>query len=174
MLKLLKKILPWTPNELEKYLNTHTLFRWSLRLLIKVEPATFFIKRCCYKFRKIHRKNTCARVSFLINLQAWSLQLYWKKLWLKCFLVNFAEFVRAPFLEHLWVTAFARKMTWVQSIPHSIKLGREKDKTWSVNMFYSWLNLYIQFSMPLVNLNSGLEAQLQLCKTSMMAEGLCE
>ena len=127
MLKLLKKILPWTPNELEKYLNTHTLFRWSLRLLIKVEPVTFFIKRCSYKFRIIHKKNTCAWVSFLIKLQAWSLQLYWKKLWLWCFLVNFLEFVRVHFLEHLWATAFARKITWVQLIPHSIKLGREKD-----------------------------------------------
>ena len=38
----------------------------------------------------------CARVSFLIKLQAWVL---WKeKLWHRCFPVNFAKFLRTPFL----------------------------------------------------------------------------
>ena len=41
---------------------------------------------------------------FLIKLQAWGLQLWQKKrLWLRCFPVNFAKFLRTHFLtEHLW------------------------------------------------------------------------
>ena len=63
--------------------------------------------RCCGKnvFLEISQnpqKNTCARVSFLIKLQAWGLQLYLKKrLWHRCFPVNFAKFLTTPFLtEH--------------------------------------------------------------------------
>ena len=40
------------------------------------------------------QENTSVRVSFLINLQAWGLQL--------CFPVNFAKFLRTPSIEHLW------------------------------------------------------------------------
>ena len=48
------------------------------------------------------QKNTCARVSLLIKLQARALQLYYKREpWHRCFPVNFAIFT--PFLtEHLW------------------------------------------------------------------------
>ena len=63
--------------------------------------------RCCVKnvFLEISQnpqKNTCARVSFLIKLQVWSLQLCLKKrLWHMCFPVNFAKFLTTPFLtEH--------------------------------------------------------------------------
>ena len=39
------------------------------------------------------QKNTCARVSFLMK----------KKLWHRCFPVNFVKFLRTPFfIEHLW------------------------------------------------------------------------
>ena len=45
--------------------------------------------------------NTCARISFLIKLQA--LICKKKRYWHKCFHVNFAKFLRTPFLaEHLW------------------------------------------------------------------------
>ena len=53
------------------------------------------------------QENTCcARVSFLIKLQASDLQLYSllkKRLWHRYFPVNFAKFLRTPFLkQHLW------------------------------------------------------------------------
>ena len=41
------------------------------------------------------QKSTCARVSFLIKLQAFFLK---KRLWHRCFSVNFAKFLRTPFL----------------------------------------------------------------------------
>ena len=44
----------------------------------------------------------CARVSFIIKLQAEACNFIKKRLWHKCFPVNFAKFL-TPFLtEHLW------------------------------------------------------------------------
>ena len=65
-------------------------------------------KRCSVKkiFLEISQnlqKNICARASFLIMLQASALQLYLKRLWHRCFLVNFVKFLRTPFhTKHLW------------------------------------------------------------------------
>ena len=42
-------------------------------------------------------ENTCARVSFLIKLQAFATLLK-KRLLHRCFSVNFAKFLRTPFL----------------------------------------------------------------------------
>ena len=42
-------------------------------------------------------ENTGARVSFLINLQAVPETLLKKRLWCRCFPVNFAKFLRTPF-----------------------------------------------------------------------------
>ena len=56
------------------------------------------------------QKNTCVRVSFLKELQAetcnfiekWAVALLKRRLWHRCFLVNFAKFLRTTFLtEHL-------------------------------------------------------------------------
>ena len=45
------------------------------------------------------QENICTRVSFLIKLHASDLQILVKKrLKLRCFPVNFAKFLRAPFL----------------------------------------------------------------------------
>ena len=78
-------------------------------------------RRCSIKkvFREISQnsqENTCARVSLLIKLQGSDLQLYQKRnsgtrpatllkkrLWHWCFPVNFAKFLRTPFLtKYLW------------------------------------------------------------------------
>ena len=52
------------------------------------------------------QKNICARVSFSIKLQALgprSATLLKKRLWHRCFSVNFVKFLRTPFcIEHLW------------------------------------------------------------------------
>ena len=48
------------------------------------------------------RKNTCVRVSFLTKLQARPATLLKKRLWHRCFPVNFEKFLRTPFFtEHL-------------------------------------------------------------------------
>ena len=66
------------------------------------------VRRCSVKkvFLEISensQENTCVRVSFLIKLQAAPATLLKKRLWHRCFPVNFAKFPRTPFLkEHLW------------------------------------------------------------------------
>ena len=45
-------------------------------------------------------ENICARVSFLIKLQVRPATLLKKRLWHRCFAVNFPKFLR-----HLWATA---------------------------------------------------------------------
>ena len=56
-------------------------------------------KRCSWKFRKISQENTRARASFLIKLQAGLyITLLKKRLWHRCVHVNFAKFIRTPFL----------------------------------------------------------------------------
>ena len=48
------------------------------------------------------QENTCARVSFLIKFQA-PATLLKKRLWHRCFPVNFAKFLGTPFFtEHPW------------------------------------------------------------------------
>ena len=46
------------------------------------------------------QENTCGRASFLIKLQAWPTTLLKKRLWHGCFPVNFAKFLRTPFLQN--------------------------------------------------------------------------
>ena len=58
-------------------------------------------KRCSYKFRKIHEKNTCAKDSFLIKLQIYRvLTLSKKRFRHRCFLVNSAKFLITLFLKN--------------------------------------------------------------------------
>ena len=45
------------------------------------------------------QKSTCATVSFLIKLQPQACNFIKKRLWQRCFPVNFAKFLRAPFLQ---------------------------------------------------------------------------
>ena len=72
-------------------------------LVLRCSRAKVFYKKVFLELLKNSQENTCARVSFLIKLQVPGLQLYQKKrLWHRCFLVNFAKFQTIPFLkEHL-------------------------------------------------------------------------
>ena len=61
------------------------------------------VKKVFLDISQNSRENTCARVSFLVKLQAWGLTLLEKRLWHRCFSANFAKFLRIPFIkEHLW------------------------------------------------------------------------
>ena len=51
-------------------------------------------------------------VSFLIKLQASGLPLYQKRLWYRCFPVNFARLLRAP-LEHLFYRTPSKDCFWL-------------------------------------------------------------
>ena len=74
--------------------------------IIFLHTAEALAGRCSVKkvFLEIwqnSQKSTCGRVSFSIKLQACNF-LEKKKLWHRCFPVNFAKFLRMPFvIEHL-------------------------------------------------------------------------
>ena len=47
-------------------------------------------------------ENTCARISFLINMQTWGLATLLKnRKWRRCFPVNFAKFLGIPILKNI-------------------------------------------------------------------------
>ena len=70
-------------------------------------PKMCSVKNVFLEISQNSQENACARVSFLIKLQAIGLRtatLLKKRLWLSCFPVNSAKFLRTPFLtEHRWL-----------------------------------------------------------------------
>ena len=55
---------------------------------------TVFLKKVLLKISQNSQENTCARLSFLIKLQASST----RDIWHGCFPVNFARFLETPSL----------------------------------------------------------------------------
>ena len=90
--------------------------KWALQ---NQPPAVFYKKKYSEKFHKIHRKTPVSE-SFLIKLQASTppenirkpmvflrfqgvlrpATLFQKRLWHRCSPVNFAKFLRTPFLQN--------------------------------------------------------------------------
>ena len=61
-----------------------------------------FVEKVFLEISRNSQENTCARASFLINLQALDLQLYQKETLTQVLPANFAKFLRTPFFtEHL-------------------------------------------------------------------------
>ena len=58
------------------------------------------IKKVVLEISQNSQESTCARDSFLIKLQAWPSTLLKKSLWHRCFPVNYAKFLRTPFLQN--------------------------------------------------------------------------
>ena len=82
-----------TPNQ-----YTYQQYRKKFR---SSRPKVFYKKGVLKNFTKFTGKHLCQRLFF--NKVA-GLRLYQKKrLWHRCFLVNFVKFLRTPFYtEHLW------------------------------------------------------------------------
>ena len=84
-------------------LTSEDVFKTSSRRLAKtssryhqdVLPRMVFWKRCDDKFQ-----NICAGISFSIKLLCRSATSLKTSLWRRCFLVNFAKFVRTTFLQN--------------------------------------------------------------------------
>ena len=73
----------------------------------KQPPEVFCKKRCSWKFRKIRSKTSVPE----------SLCLSKKRLWHRCFTVNFAKFLRTPFfIKHLWWLLLIIIYTWSNSL----------------------------------------------------------
>ena len=85
------------------------VFTSKLTSLFVMNPFPEAVARRCsvenmfLEISQNSQENTCARVSFLIKLQASGLKsatLLKKRLWRRCFPVNFAKFLRRPFLQN--------------------------------------------------------------------------
>ena len=67
-------------------------------------PHTHLRSSCpevLFKISQNLQENTCARVSFLIKLQASSCNFIKKRLWHRSFPVNFANFLKTSFLQNI-------------------------------------------------------------------------
>ena len=69
----------------------------NLSFILKPCPEAV-VQRCSVKKVFLEISQNCARVSFLIKLQAEAATLFKKRLWRRCFPGNFAKFLKAPFL----------------------------------------------------------------------------
>ena len=107
-----------SPAKLETFLILHVLLRSSiLSRLVNCEATPEAVtQRCSVKkvlleISQNSQENSCARVFYLIKLQARPVTLL-KRLWHWCFPVNFSKFQRTPFLtEHLrWLLS---DITWI-------------------------------------------------------------
>ena len=106
------EIAPWhgcSPVKLLHILRTPFLRNTSEGLLLKLKNSfRSSHQRCSVKkgvlrnFEKSTGKHLCQSL-FLVKLHARSATLLKKRLWHRCFHVNFVKFLRTPFLtKHLW------------------------------------------------------------------------
>ena len=86
-------------NECQK--SIQKLFKYAKLAVIR----RYFVKRCSQKFRKIHKKTTVPESLFNKVADPRPATLLKKRLWHRCFPMNFVKFLRTPFfIEHLgWV-----------------------------------------------------------------------
>ena len=82
-------------NSLNWLLNLNLSFRVG-----KQQPEVFYKKRCSQNFRKIYRKVLCQSLFFNKVAGLRPTTLLKKRLWCRCFPVNFAKFLRTSFLQN--------------------------------------------------------------------------
>ena len=69
-----------------------------VRLDVKLEAVSrCSVKKKSLKIFQNSQEKACVRVAFLIKLQAARATLMKKRLWHRCFPMNFAKFLRTPF-----------------------------------------------------------------------------
>ena len=79
--------------------------KFSFTIFLKAEAVvrTCSVKKVFLKISQNSQEKTCARVSFFNKVTGLKLATSLKKrLWHKCFPVNFAKFLTTYFIEHLW------------------------------------------------------------------------
>ena len=100
--KNLKELLRWNKKYFPSFLNKINLsIQNKLFWKVKVRSSCpeVFCKKVFLEISQNSQENICARVPFLIKLQATLLK---KRPWHRCFPVNFVKFLKSPFLtEHL-------------------------------------------------------------------------
>ena len=156
-------------------ISCHSTDFFALYLLLKIlfvyqhsspEAATqrCSIKKVFLEISQNSKENTCAKVSFLIKLQTAPATLLKRRLWHRCFAVNFAKFLRAPFVtEHLWwlLLLIPFNLLLVDSVSMLIlkKIG------WATSM--QILNYFFVLKILLICLN-----KCTLCQSILKSEHL--
>ena len=88
---------------LHYYIDFYNSLQYTFSIFIEAVVQRCSVKKVFLEISQNSQENNCARVSFLIKLQARPATLLKKKLWHSCFPVNFVKFLRTPFYkEHLW------------------------------------------------------------------------
>ena len=108
------------------------------------------VKNVFLKFSQNWQENTCDRVSFLIKSQVNFIK---KRLWHRCFLVNFAKFLRTTFfIEHLRLLLLNFEIWYrytLEKIENIYKLCDVHSQTFArANVFYCKLILILSYWKP--------------------------
>ena len=123
-----------------------------LKLILNSNPdpeavaQTCSVKKVFVEISQNSQENIYVRVSFLIKLPAWDLQpapLLKKRLWRRCFPVNFVKFPKTPFLTELFLAAASEDLalSWQkQTLTGLIVPKFTKTKQW--RFLYS-ITLYL-------------------------------
>ena len=97
-----------TIQESEEYLKSSNALEYREAVVRRCSVNEVFLE-----ISQNSQENTCARVSFSIKLKAVPATLLKKRLWHRWFPVNFAKFLRTPFLtEHLWWLLLNIQAVW--------------------------------------------------------------
>ena len=81
---------------------------WLLEQYIEAVVQRCSVKKVFLEISQNSQEKTCARVSFLVKLQALACSFAKKRLWRRCSLVNFVKFLRTPFyIEQLRWEAYS-------------------------------------------------------------------
>ena len=138
--------LRWILFSKSRYVFSRSLFLQKLhhrRLtgIIEAVAQTCSVKKVFLEVSLNSQKNTCARVSFLIKRPA---TLFKKKLWHGCFPVNFAKFLRTPFLQNTSGRLILRFGFWFSIF---MRLKAEAD---NLMWFYRW---GVAYTWPPIHIN---------------------
>ena len=105
---ILSRIKPWPKRSFEEFFPSLAPKKQSNPVCImkayiqKQSPGGALYKSCSQNFRQIHRKTPVAESFLNIVVDLRPATLLKKRLWHRCFPVNFSKFLRTPFfIEHL-------------------------------------------------------------------------
>ena len=96
------------------------------------------VKKVFLKMSQNSQENTCARISFLITLLK-------KRLWQRCFPVNFAKYLRTPFfIEHLWWLLLL--LFYWNEVNKKLWKRRRKihSARWNIVKLKTWLRIFLR------------------------------
>ena len=146
-----------------------------------------FFKKRLLKISQNSQENTCARASFLINSEACNF-IQKKKLWLRCFHVNFVTFLRTTFfIEHLRTTASGLLKHLIQQCCHTANTifsitARSNSSNlidfvrfiWQFNADFKWWTLFYIIVMHFNYFINDMFSCISVTKTDCLAEFLPE